>query len=103
MVDIAGQHKVVPQIIDCKRYFFIITIWGGLLGRMVHVLKTTNGGVDWIDRVPGTTSFTSCFFVDSVYGWVAGYDGAILNSTDGGQNWYSQTSGVTDLIQDIFF
>lgn len=52
------------------------------------VLKTKNGGNDWIKiNSPDNISFfTSVFFIDSNTGWLSGA-GGIYKTTDGGESW----------------
>ena len=49
------------------------------------ILKTTNGGTNWVLQTSGTTSgLWSVNFVDQNTGWAVGYGGAILKTTNGG-------------------
>lgn len=55
------------------------------------VLKTTNGGFDWIkisaDTIPGLKAVC---FTSSVVGYAAGYQNFLMKTTDGGVNWIQQ-------------
>lgn len=64
------------------------------------VLKTTNGGLNWIDTfVPETDQLQSVYFVNANTGWSVGIDGAIVKSTNGGGDWFEQkrTSSLTSV------
>ncbi len=59
----------------------------------VSILKSTNGGVDWLIQVENTMySVNSVDYIDNNIGWVAG--GLISNSTNGGNNWIIQKVSV---------
>lgn len=60
------------------------------------ILKTTNGGIDWITQmVEDSLAFNSVFFTDTNTGYVvgksnsevAGFPAIILKTTDGGTTW----------------
>jgi photosystem II stability/assembly factor-like uncharacterized protein len=60
------------------------------------IIKTTNGGNDWIDITP-SFAISRCFslsFVDSLSGWISSGSGSdngmILKTIDGGNNWIVQ-------------
>jgi photosystem II stability/assembly factor-like uncharacterized protein len=56
------------------------------------VLKTTNGGINWIIKSIGTSPVYSVFFISSTSGWIAADDGKILKTEDGGTNWVVQSN-----------
>ena len=53
------------------------------------LLKTTNGGSDWISTpYPDSNIFITCIlFRDSLNGWMGGRPNAIVKTTDGGLTW----------------
>jgi photosystem II stability/assembly factor-like uncharacterized protein len=53
------------------------------------MLKTTNGGSDWIpNHYPTENIFISCIlFLDSLNGWMGGRPHAIVNTVNGGVDW----------------
>ena len=69
------------------------------------ILKTTDGGINWISKYSGTTylSFKSVYFSDPDTGWVVGFDGVILKTTDGGDKWIPQTSGTIWDLYSVYF
>ena len=74
------------------------------MGRWGTILKTTNGGTNWISQTSGTTiDLFSVNFLDQNTGWAVGEIGTILKTTNGGTNWTSQTSGTTNHLFSVNF
>ncbi len=67
------------------------------------ILKTTNGGQDWVVLISGIARLERIAFVDANAATAVGSFGTILRTTDGGNNWVSQTSGLTHNLTDVFF
>jgi photosystem II stability/assembly factor-like uncharacterized protein len=68
------------------------------------ILKTTNGGANWILQARDTpTSLFSVSFVNANTGTAVGIYGAILHTTDGGTNWLPQTSGTEYSLRGVSF
>jgi photosystem II stability/assembly factor-like uncharacterized protein len=83
---------------------------GYAVGIFGTILKTTNGGANWVSQSSGTTNdlWSVHFPMDTQTGYVVGYDhnsgsGAILKTTNGGANWVSQTSGTTHALPSVYF
>ena len=77
---------------------------GTVTGFNGTILRTTNGGVDWIPQTSGVTVFLrNVSFTDANTGTAVGLNGTILRTTDGGVNWILQTSGTTQGIQNVSF
>ncbi|MBN8571418.1 MAG: T9SS type A sorting domain-containing protein [Ignavibacteria bacterium] len=52
------------------------------------VLKTTNGGLNWTDRVFTTTSdLEGIGFINENTGWIGGWSGPTYMTTNSGNNW----------------
>ncbi|MFH1314276.1 MAG: YCF48-related protein [Candidatus Eisenbacteria bacterium] len=72
---------------------FIDDNTGWVVGADRTLLKTTDGGQNWIAQtVPGSPNpyLMDVCFIDSLEGWVAEYDGTILHTTDSGASWEIQ-------------
>jgi photosystem II stability/assembly factor-like uncharacterized protein len=68
------------------------------------ILKTTNGGVNWITQTSGTTQeLLGIYFTDPMTGWACGNNGVILNTTNGGTNWNTQNSGTSNNFETVYF
>ncbi len=80
---------------------------GIAVGNSGKIIKTTNGGTNWIEQNSNTTGVLySLSFVPKgtlSYGFATGWNGKILKSTDGGANWYSQPSGTTKTLYGVHF
>jgi photosystem II stability/assembly factor-like uncharacterized protein len=71
------------------------------------IIKTTNGGINWVSKPSGTYDYLiSVSFINSTTGWVAGfteYNGIIIKTTDGGENWAVRSDGINAPIYSIIF
>lgn len=66
-------------------------------------IRTTTGGLDWINYSMNNSYSISLFFVDNNTGWSSGYYGQINFSTDGGISWISQSSGSPEHLNSVYF
>jgi len=83
-----GSHMKI-SFVDDEHGF----LYGYNQGTGYHLLKTTNGGVDWTPS-PGQPSFASTpgahrgiFFFDTLKGWVASRYNEFAYTSDGGSSW----------------
>jgi hypothetical protein len=68
------------------------------------ILKTINGGENWISQTIGTTNYLSgVSFKDAFNGIVVGNYGTILKTTNGGETWQAQSGGTTNSLTDVSF
>jgi photosystem II stability/assembly factor-like uncharacterized protein len=76
---------------------FINRYTGWTLGDGGKILKTTNGGINWMNipnpSINGGGILTSIFPVDSLYCYVSGGYDVILKTTNGGSNWIEISNG----------
>jgi len=73
------------------------------------VIKTSNGGLNWIYQFSSGVSppAKDVFFIDSLYGWLS-YRSivsipTILRTTDGGNNWITEFPGTGVSINSLYF
>jgi photosystem II stability/assembly factor-like uncharacterized protein len=83
-----------------RHVHFVNTNTGWIVGHSGTVLKTTDGGNNWI-KMPFSFTYTDligCYFVSETTGWVGG-DIGVFKTTDGGNTWtmLSGPSGITKL------
>jgi photosystem II stability/assembly factor-like uncharacterized protein len=79
---------------------------GYAVGSAGTVLRTVNGGQDWVARpAPPDVNpyFESVCFIDSLEGWCVGLGGTILHTGDGGSTWQQQMSGTLFGLQWVEF
>ncbi|MEZ4690216.1 MAG: hypothetical protein R3A12_08535 [Ignavibacteria bacterium] len=80
---------------------------GGIYaGSAVIILKTTNGGENWITKYDSINNVLhSVQFVNENTGWAVGgtLRSLILKSIDGGMNWYNPTSEIFGYLSSICF
>ena len=70
------------------------------------ILKSTNGGSNWIPISLGILSnhyVEDVYFVDTSTGWVVGENGLIIKTTNGGTSWDVQNSGTSNSLHSIHF
>jgi photosystem II stability/assembly factor-like uncharacterized protein len=84
-------------------FFFINnnTGWASTLNG--DILKTTDGGENWLVQLQQLEidGFTSIYFIDSLNGWTTGR--YIWQTTNGGINWIKRMDIPTIYLDDVFF
>jgi photosystem II stability/assembly factor-like uncharacterized protein len=93
-----SRTENLPYLINSKFHFALNQYKAGT------VLKTTNGGNNWIIQTSGTSYYLhSVYFPNSDTGWVVGSYGTIIKTTDSGNNWLLQSSGTTHFFRSVYF
>ncbi|MBK6877090.1 MAG: hypothetical protein IPG99_11755 [Ignavibacteria bacterium] len=88
---------------------FIDNNIGWTVGSSTTILKTTNGGTNWINQTIGTSDLlNSVYFADQNTGWAVGHlynvnTGIILKTTNGGLNWVSQVHSSNYWLSAVHF
>ena len=78
-------------------------VGGSLFNSEGTILRTTNGGNDWINQSSGTTNILyGVSFADANNGAAVSYGGIIIMTTDGGNNWEGQLVGTIILYGVCF-
>ena len=100
----------LPQGNTLNDVFFTDAYNGTAVGDIGTIIRTTNGGIDWIVQDSGTElNLTGVNFINNDIGYVVGAnrmyysnEGRILRTTNGGATWTSQ---LIDSVQlnDIYF
>jgi photosystem II stability/assembly factor-like uncharacterized protein len=79
--------------------FMINEYTGYAAGYTGLIIKTTNGGTNWINQSsPTTSSLSNIDFINSSTGWIFGESGIIYKTTNTAENWLQQTSGTSNAI-----
>lgn len=81
------------------------TAVGGTQTDTATIIRTTNGGANWIVQNSNTTNLLrGVYFLNALNGFAVGNNGTILKTTDGGNNWIVfQTNIAGLLLRDIYF
>ena len=83
---------------------FVNPSLGWIVGEAGTILKTNNGGQNWVIQESGVTStLMDIEFLDSRNGWAVGFDGTILRTENGGRTWMVQESGTTSRFEEVTF
>ncbi len=68
------------------------------------IIKSTNGGVNWVQQQSGTANtLRKIYQVSSNDIWICGDNGTILHTTNSGTNWALQTVNSTSNINSLIF
>ncbi|MCX6162508.1 MAG: YCF48-related protein [Ignavibacteriae bacterium] len=73
-----------------RSVYFVNSNTGWVVGWGSTVLKTTNGGNNWISQ-SAYGDFQSVTFIDQFTGWIVGGGPQIYKTTNGGNNWTAKT------------
>lgn len=87
-----------------RSVYFIDDNTGWTVGSNGTILKTSNGGTNWVNLSYLINVFLQGVrFVNQSTGWCVGDSGIIINTTNGGTNWYTQNSGTINELYSVFF
>ena len=91
-----GNALYIPSFTDANT--------GTAVGDNGTIVRTIDGGNNWIIQSSGTTNaLLGVSFADADHGTAVGASGTIVKTTDGGNNWVSQTSGTTNALEAVSF
>ena len=71
--------------------------WGGV------IVRTTNGGANWIEPGHLTKTLTGVCFANSNVGIAVGIYGSVMKTTDGGATWNAKSSGAQANLYSVYF
>ena len=84
--------------------FFLNSTSAWLAGDSGLIMKSTDGGNNWIVQYSNQTyKLNDIISADTNYIWAVGTGGKILHSSDGGDNWSEQISNTTYDLRAVFF
>jgi len=75
---------------------------GWAVGEHGTILKTSDGGINWILLAKQPNDLNSVYFIDENTGWIVG-DLIILKTKDGGDNWINQTGELNGFLHAVYF
>jgi len=77
---------------------------GTVVGGSGTILRTTDGGANWVGQLSGTKLVLyGVSFSDVNNGTAVGDSGTILRTTDAGTTWMSQSSGTRNRLTGVCF
>jgi photosystem II stability/assembly factor-like uncharacterized protein len=84
------------------------TIAGFEFGGTGVILRTTDGGNNWVEQTSyslpqGANSFYAVSFTDASNGTIVGEAGIILQTTNGGEQWNSQPTVTFNYLYGVSF
>ena len=89
---------------DLLSVFFLDSSNVFIVGSFGTLVKTTDGGINWIPSVLNPTEeFRDVYFFNQNEGIIVGSNGLILRTTDGGNIWNTVPSGVTGVLYSVSF
>ena len=66
------------------------------------ILKTTNGGINWIyQKIAITARMQGIYLITTTMAIAIGFNGTILRTTDGGVTWNKENSGITNWLNRV--
>ena len=84
--------------------FFVDDLLGFAGTEQGKILRTVDGGVNWVQQTSGiTTNINSFFFVDAQLGFASALGSYLLRTTDGGTTWQQLTPPGVVNIRDLHF
>jgi photosystem II stability/assembly factor-like uncharacterized protein len=101
------QTDTLPNQLNAV--FFISPTTGWAVGEGGNqILKTTDGGLNWLLQTAEASYYRGLYFVNDSTGWAVGGNPSntlskILKTTDGGENWIAQTAATTNYLRAVFF
>lgn len=89
---------------DLRDIYFLNKNLGWVVGDDGTILRTENGGEEWIQLNSGVHErLNSVFFIDDKTGWVVGRNGLLLSTHNGGESWGIVDLSSTDELYAIYF
>src|SRR4030095_3167687 len=67
------------------------------------ILKTTNGGLNWIHYQLENKNFNSIYFTGNNTGWICGDSGKVYITTDAGASWNIVNAGTANNLMRVRF
>jgi len=99
----AAQPTPVMKVADIRSVDMNDENLGWAAGANGVVLKTIDGGVNWVSKdVPVNVNFNRIFFLDHLIGYLVGDGGEVLKSNDGGESWIRLSADTVDDLRDVF-
>ncbi|MFC2129960.1 YCF48-related protein [Bacteroidota bacterium] len=93
-------YNPLPTGNELLSVFFLVQDTGWCVGKCGTIIKTTDGGYNWIhQKIPSQVNLNSIFFLNNHIGWA--YGQGIFKTTDGGNTWFEQYSESHIIYNDF--
>lgn len=100
-----------PVNVTLRYLCFVDSLTGWAAGDSGTIIKTTDGGKNWVVQNSTVSTFImDIFFVDKNFGWaltikdVFPFNSVLLKTTNGGEEWSAENfSDTSALIRTVFF
>jgi len=97
------SKRHLGSLVLCAMAFVVDSV-GWLAGESGQLWKTIDYGVNWYQRISGTSSqLNAICFYDADHGWAVGHYGTIIHTNNGGSNWTAQSSGTANPLLGVHF
>ncbi|MBI5404561.1 MAG: T9SS type A sorting domain-containing protein [Ignavibacteriae bacterium] len=101
-------RQSTPSVQSNYSLFFVDSLRGWAVGSIDYgnsgqILKTTNGGVNWISDLQVNTYLKCVRFSSYNTGWVVGAKGTIFYTTNCGNNWLRYPKMTSQELRYIYF
>ncbi|MGH7602236.1 MAG: YCF48-related protein, partial [bacterium] len=84
--------------------YFADTNTGTATGLNGTIMRTNDGGANWLAQTSGTTvELAGVHLMNGNVGTIVGFGGLILRTTNGGATWIRQNSGATNDLRSVHF
>ena len=95
-------NSYFPDFEFCNSIVFSNSRTGYIVGQEGLILRTTDGGTNWVpQKSPTGQTLNSVYFIGNV-GYIAGDSGIILKTINAGENWNIQSTPTKENLNSIF-
>jgi len=99
-----GVTKVLFSIHSYDANISIAVGGDNSLGDQPVIIRTTNGGMNWIQQTsPMPSALRGIFMKDAVNAFAAGNDNVLIRTSNGGTNWSNVTIHGSRFLRDVYF
>ena len=94
-VDTSGpwKKKISNTTYNLTSVYFTNESTGWICGSGIAILKTTNGGTNWVISNSPVYGYTYIWFVNDLTGYSCAMFGNFVKTNDGGQSWIDLPTG----------
>jgi len=103
-----GYSSLNSIVYTSRESYFVDNNVGYLVGKNQlsgngFVLKTVDGGSNWVEDVPHVERLEAVHFENANFGYATGRNDYVVRTVDGGVNWVDVSSNTGDHIMGVSF